>query len=433
MRNGFKATLVSGAALLTAFGVATAVAVPANADPANPNPTKESQELALVGVGSDTIQDLFTGLSRVVTDGTAGTPVIASYDATGSAQIKTRVLGQEFDRPNGSGPGRDALKSAVAGSTVKDNGANVVLHGSDVQFARSSSFNNGSALSDSGRYAQIPIAVDAVTYATNGGTNGTKIPSGIPEGGSPAASDGTTAAPAALTLANIFGGKGYLSGTVGGTTYKFYSGTGASSDQTNWPKLDVFVPQSGSGTRNFWYQALNLGTNTALPNGVLDQFNGKVNEEHDGTALDGDPLAIEPFSIAQWNAQSTVAALNGKYGTNVTDRRHNAVLNSVADSTGAVVSPTTSGKLNTAFPISRPVFVIVEYAALKINPYLKAAFVSNANFALNKSIYDAVATSGRTNTITDFGFAKIPAAGFTTPVYPGVTFKQGDADDYRFN
>ena len=37
------------------------------------------------------------------------------------------------------------------------------------------------------------------------------------------------------------------------------------------------------------------------------------------------------------------------------------------------------------------------------------------------------------NLLTDFGFAKIPAAGFSTPVYGSVVFKQGDATDYRFN
>jgi hypothetical protein len=427
MRIRMKAALVSTVSLIAAVGMSCAVAIPANADPTSPNPTSESGEVALVGVGSDTIQDLFTGLTQSVTD-KSGNQVFASYDATGSAQIKTRVLGQQFDRPNGSGPGLNALKSAAVGSTVPDNGANVVLHGSDVQFSRSSSYNS-TTLASGGRYAQIPIAVDAVTYATSGSVT-TKVPSGIAQGGTPSTATGTTAAPDPLTLSNIFGGKGYLSGVVNGTTYQFYSGAGASSDQANWPKLDVFVPQSGSGTRNFWYTALTLGSNTALPAGVLDTYNGgTTNEEHDGSAIQSDAYGIEPFSIAQWTAQSHTGTINSSYGTNITDRRHGVLLNSVGS-----VAPTVSGALNTAFPISRPVFVDVEFAQLKINPLLQAVFVSNSNFAASGSIYDAVNPVNQTTpVITDFGFAKIPAAGFSTPVYGAVVFKQGDAADYRFN
>jgi len=427
MRTRTKTTLFGAVSLLAAAGITGAFAVPANADPTNPNPTSESQEVALVGVGSDTIQDLFTGLTQSVLD-SGSNQVFASYDATGSAIINTRVLGQPFTRPNGSGPGLTALKSAVAGSVVPDGTSSVVLHGSDVQFSRSSSYNN-TTLSSTGRYAQIPIAVDAVTYATSGTTT-SRVPSGIAEGGTPSSAAGTIAAPDALTLSNIFDGNGYLSGVIGGTTYQFFSGAGASSNQTSWPKLDVFVPQSGSGTRNFWYTALTLGTNTVLPAGVLDTYNGgTVNEEHDGSAIQSDALGIEPFSIAQWTAQSRASTINGIYGTSITDRRHGVLLNNVGS-----VAPTVSGGLNTAFPISRPVFVDVEFAQLKINPLLEAVFVNDSNFAASSTIYNAMNPLDQsTNVITDFGFAKIPAAGFSTPVYGSVVFKQGDAQDYRFN
>lgn len=453
MRKRTKASLLGGATVLTAFGLAAVMAIPANADPNVPNPTSETNEAALVGVGSDTIQDLFTGLTQVVVDHSSGATVFASYDATAPGttavtQIQPRVLGKQFDRPNGSGQGLTALRSAVQGTTWTDNGANVVLKGSDIQFARSSSFNT--PVVSNGTYAQIPIAVDAVTYATNGSTAsettpvvpggpttpGTVIPQGIPVGGTPTAAAGTTAAPDPLTLSNIFDGKGFLQGKIGDTTYQFFSGAGASSDQTNWPKLDVYVPQSGSGTRNFWYQALGLGDNTQLPPGVQDhKIDGSLNEEHDGSAIFGDPLAIAPFSIAQWNAQSNVTELNGDYGTSVIDRRHDVVLNAVSDSSGNLIQPKTSaGILNTAFPVSRPVFVITEFAQLKINPYLEGSFVSDSNFAVSSSIYDATnPVTGATSVINDFGFAQIPSAGFTTPVYPGVTFKQGDPDDYRIN
>ena len=432
MRTRTKATLFGAVSLIAAVGLSGAIALPANADPKVPNPTSESQEVALVGVGSDTIQDLFTGLTQAVADNGAN-QVFASYDATGSATITTRVLGQAFTRPNGSGPGLVALKSAVSGSVVPDGTASVVLHGSDVQFSRSSGYNS-STLSSTGRYAQIPIAVDAVTYATSGSVT-TKVPSGIAEGGTPSTAVGTIAAPDPLTLSNIFDGNGYVSGVVGGVTYQFFSGSGASSNQTAWPKLDVFVPQSGSGTRNFWYTALALGTNTVLPAGVLDTYipagttTPVINEEHNGSAIQSDAYGIEPFSIAQWSAQSNSANINGIYGTAITDRRHGVLLNNVGS-----VSPTVSGGLNTAFPISRPVFVDVEFAQLKVNPLLQAVFVNDSSFAASSTIYNATnPLDGTTNVITDFGFAKIPSAGFSTPVYGSVVFKQGDAQDYRFN
>ena len=423
MRTRMKTTLFGAVSLIAAVGISCTAGIAANADPKYPNPTSESQEVALVGVGSDTIQDLFSGLTQSVLD-TGGNQVFASYDATGSATITTRVLGQTFTRPNGSGAGLVALRSAVAGSTVPDGTANVVLHGSDVQFARSSSYNT--PLAAGGRYTQIPIAVDAVTYATSGSTT-SLVPSGIAEGGTPSAAAGTIAAPDPLTLSNIFNGDGYLSGVIGGTTYQFYSGTGASSNQAAWPKLDVFLPQEGSGTRKFWYTALTLGyAEATLPPGVLDTYipsgtsTPVTNEEHDGSAIQSDAYGIEPFSIAQWTAQSHAANINTVYGV---------LLNSVGS-----VAPTVGGVLNTAFPISRPVFVDLEYAQLKINPLLEAVFVSDSNFAASSTIYNATNPLDQsTNVITDFGFAKIPAAGFSTPVYGSVVFKQGDATDYRFN
>ena len=438
MRTRTKATLFGAVSLLAVAGISCAFAVPANADPTFPNPTTESQEVALVGVGSDTIQDLFTGLTQSVTDN-SGSQVFASYDATGTATITTRVLGQTFTRPNGSGPGLTALKSAVAGSTTPDGSTNVVLHGSDVQFARSSSYNN-TTLSSSGRYAQIPIAVDAVTYATSGSVT-TQVPSGITEGSAPAAAAGTIASPDALTLDNIFNGDGYLSGVIGGTTYQFYSGTGASSTPATWPKLDVFLPQEGSGTRKFWYTALDLGyAETVLPPGVLDTYipagtsTPVTNEEHDGSAIQSDPLGIEPFSIAQWSAQSHAASILNVYGFNEVDRRHGVLLNSVGSVAPTVGGAPGIGTLNTAFPISRPVFVDVEVAQLKINPLLEAVFVNDSNFAASSTIYNAMNPLDQTTSvITDFGFAKIPSGGFSTPVYGSVVFKQGDVQDYRFN
>ncbi|MCT2584280.1 substrate-binding domain-containing protein [Actinophytocola gossypii] len=58
------------------------------------------------------------------------------------------------------------------------------------------------------------------------------------------------------------------------------------------PKL----PQSGSGTRSFFLEQIGLENNEIGP--CVDQ---NV-QEHDASAVDGDPLAIAPFSTARWSS-----------------------------------------------------------------------------------------------------------------------------------
>jgi hypothetical protein len=447
MRIAKKATLLGAAAALTTAGLIAGLAAPASAEPRNPNPTSEANEVPLVGVGSDTIQDLLTGYSAVAKDFSTGSFAIASYDAVapGSSDptvptfIKPRVNGDVIQRPNGSGDGLKALRAAVdAKSTwntqVTSNGNTStvasVLQGSDIQFARSS---DASSITTGGKYAQIPIAIDAVTYATSASS---QIPSGIPLGTSVDAASNDPASPAPLTLKNIFSADGYLSGTINGTSYKFYVG-GASTVDSAYTRLHVYAPQTGSGTLKFWYKTINGSDGSSLPTGVSQTYVNANSatvgvEEHDGSALQNDPVAIAPFSIAQWLAQSKSASIGGAYGITVNDRRHGAVLNSIGS-----VAPTTGGSnavLNTSFPVTRPVFIRVEYSQLKINPYLKAAFVSNSNFALTTSIYDATNPLNPSKSlINDFGFAKIPSGGATFATTGTTVFKAGDADDYRFN
>ncbi len=79
-------------------------------------------------------------------------------------------------------------------------------------------------------------------------------------------------------------------------------------------------------------------------------------EEHDGTVFATDPMALGPFSIASWIAQSHAST------TFVRDRRHNAVLHSLAAS-GSPVSPfVTGGNMNASYPITREVYNVVKYA-----------------------------------------------------------------------
>ena len=101
------------------------VAAPAYADP--PSFT------TLVGVGSDTTENVVNGLGTVISS-------IGSYDATGSATIQTRTGGPFFNRPNGSGNGQKALTASINpnGTDKWPAGTGVSITG-QIDFARSSS------------------------------------------------------------------------------------------------------------------------------------------------------------------------------------------------------------------------------------------------------------------------------------------------------
>jgi ABC-type phosphate transport system substrate-binding protein len=144
-------------------------AMPAGADP-------KQLDNALVGVGSDTTQDVMNALAGEA-NGNLYTPIrssqasgyrqIVSFDATGSACVTPRAPGASFDRPNGSSNGRDALSqafkpaapgwdaSAVGCTAAPKNVAGLI------DFGRSSS----GVTSTSGELTYIPFARDALSYA----------------------------------------------------------------------------------------------------------------------------------------------------------------------------------------------------------------------------------------------------------------------------
>ncbi|MFI6894392.1 substrate-binding domain-containing protein [Streptomyces sp. NPDC050256] len=219
---------VVGAAAL-ALG---AMALPASADPAT------GDYRVLAGVGSDTTQDVVNGLGTAI-DSAA---LIASYNATGSATIKTRATGCEIARPNGSSAGINALRNAVDNNT------------GCLDFARSS---RGVANTSSNDLTWIPFGKDAVTFAVR--------------------SD--SALPQALTTAQLI------------SVYTCDTTT------LNGVALTPLLPQAGSGTRSFFLAQLGL---------TEDTFGDCVDDtvqEHNGEELDsaGD---IAPYSVAQYIAQS---------------------------------------------------------------------------------------------------------------------------------
>lgn len=257
----------------------------------------------LSGVGSDTTQGVMNGLANVVTIN--GVKVIGSYDAVGSATITTKdpatTPGCTIARPNGSGAGRTALSSSLQANN------------NCLDFSRSSSLNLSAATPG---LTYVPFAVDAVTYAITP----------------------TSSVPRKLGLADL---KAIYHCDPN------YVGSGPNYS------LTVYLPQAGSGTRSFWESTVGI-TDADVVAGVYpcikDTKNGAPVEEHDGRVLDDNSIA--PFSIAQYNAQSsqTIADLRGR-----------AILGTVDG-----IAPTT---LNSSFGVKRDVYNVIPTSKIGTAPW----------------------------------------------------------------
>ncbi|MYZ38961.1 MULTISPECIES: hypothetical protein [unclassified Streptomyces] len=237
---------------------------PASADPPPP-PAPYRQ---LVGVGSDTTQDVGNGLGNAITS-----PTIASYNATGTTPIKTRAVNCSIARPNGSSAGIDALRadlSAPAGSTTKG----------CIDFARSS--RGPSDTTTSTRLTFVPFAKDAVTVAVRSDS---------------LLNDGVGFTTAQLT--DIYN-------CVPAALTKTYSTPSGPVTIT----LKPLLPQSGSGTRTFFLEKIGVTTPGSCVNGTV--------QEHDGTVLT-DPGHLAPYSIAQYIAQ-TGGVVTDRHGVTVLTR-----------------------------------------------------------------------------------------------------------------
>ncbi|MFE7777770.1 hypothetical protein ACFU5O_28500 [Streptomyces sp. NPDC057445] len=295
MNKRKTAVAVAGIAGLITGTVSVSQAV---AEPSGPPPYRQ-----LSGVGSDTTQDVMNGLANAITIN--GTKVIGSYDATGSAQITTKdpaaTPGCTINRPNGSGAGRTALLNSLQAN----NGC--------LDFARSSSLNLGAA---NPGLTYVPFAVDAVSYAITP----------------------TSTVPRKLSL-NDLKSIYHCDPNYVGTAPNF--------------SLNVYLPQAGSGTRSFWESTMGI-TDADVVAGVYpcikDAKGGAPVQEHDGRVLDD--KSIVPFSIAQYNSQSTQT---------IADLRGRAILGTIDG-----LAPTT---LNSKFGVKRDVYNVIPTSKIATAPY----------------------------------------------------------------
>ncbi|MFF4725857.1 Ig-like domain repeat protein [Streptomyces mirabilis] len=337
------------------------------ASPASADPTPAGTFRQLVGVGSDTTQDVLNALAGDTVNGKsyattavkAGDAGLASYDAiepgTGSttSTIQTRTGGPSFLRPNGSGKGRLALSMSLTGDKFPDS-SGVAIKG-QVDFARSSSgpSTSGNALT------YIPFARDAVGVAVRGSALDT------------------------LTVDQL---------------HDIYAGTlTAVGGQTVHPR----IPQSGSGTRKFFLAAIGLTDATLSPNIPTVQ----ENQANDALTEDG---ALVPFSVGSWIAQyNNVAPQHSD--TAVAAGGHLASVQLPGD-TGATSPVTTvNGKLT-------PVGGYYENATFGRDVYnvVPSRAIDPTGIFFDKALYDIFVTSGTheaalasdaaENVIASFGF-----------------------------
>ncbi|MDG4795282.1 hypothetical protein [Micromonospora sp. WMMD1082] len=358
-----------GAAVFAAVVAAGMVATPAAADPI-PN----TDYRVLAGTGSDTTQDVMNGLGNVITSG--GNRVVASWDARGTANIKTKSSNCEFPRPNGSGNGRRSLL-ASEGEDIGQGGpgfwSNVNVVGC-VDFARSSSYGGGTTPSATGAYTYIPFGVDAVALARN--TLG-DLPSNV-------------------SFAQAQRVYRCLDQSIGGVG------------------VEPVMLQAGSGTWEFWSQRvgiteqeISLGDYPCLaadtdgnPATPATPLIPRV-QEHDGTVLNGFPNRVAPFSAAQYIAQTNAARILSLTGVTVADRRGEAALTGMRPTGGTVQQPITGGVLNINFPLRRDVYNVVPTAKLT-TPVIASTF-TGANAAVCTATVDDAGVQRNVAQLFGFG------------------------------
>ena len=275
-------------------------------------------------VGSDTLQDSTNALTngtgasgsfvRVLSNGAS----LGNFDAFGGAAIQTKPNGPFFGRPAGSGAGVTALRASITGNPYTAGGTNTtpakVITG-QVDIARSSS-GPGSNANAAGQLLYVPYARDAVAYAYKGGT----------------------AAWANLTpaqLKQIFDG---TLTTIDGVAIK--------------PRL----PQTGSGTRNFFLPAIGYASGTTVAPGVSDV--GNATPENDASVLAGGDII--PFSVASWVAQAN--GVTGVNSTTTTGVHLGSPIAGNAPYTGTAPSLVPNATYYASTSFGRDTYLVVENA-----------------------------------------------------------------------
>jgi ABC-type phosphate transport system substrate-binding protein len=193
----------------------------------------------IVGVGSDTTQELLNSLAvGYNAEHARPADALASWNAFGAGLPPTISPKQDapaISRPNGSSAGINAL--------INDGDAH------NIDFARSSRWVGSNPAEANYRFLQF--ARDGLSYATATTTN----------------------VPSTRTTAQL------------NDIYR-------RSTPNCVPLVKPYVPQTGSGTRQFFLTSIGL-TEATLGNCAV------ASQEHDPTVVLNDPNAIAPYSVAR--------------------------------------------------------------------------------------------------------------------------------------
>jgi ABC-type phosphate transport system substrate-binding protein len=329
-------TLAAGIAATAAVAMVATAAVPALADPpAGIHPAS----YAIVGVGSNTDENLFNALTgsynATIKTPSAAHPHVYSYNATvpGSTSTATVYITPKTGcsaktvRPNGSGAGLKALDANAKDGKTGDY---------CIDFARSSSSRSTTAPAPGkGGVSYVALATDAVTYATRD-TGATKA---VP----------ATYAPKNLSLAQL---KAIF--LCQDTNWKQVGGP-------NQP-IKAYLPQTSSGTYSFWIKKLGITAQGGCVNVALEENQGLSKQFNS-------PNAIFIYSVADWIAQKYHSPLAGKKPTAAqnkfgTDQVGFLGLNKIDG-----ISPITTARIptiNTAFKktsFTRTIYDVVRWTA----------------------------------------------------------------------
>lgn len=345
---------------IVAFGAAVGVALAGAgmASAANADPISDGYSI----VGSDTLQDAVSALANgtnitgpsVKVSGNGKS--LASWDAFtlgvagGVGSIQTKAFGPVFDRPNGSGAGRNALIASVGGASGTAFTFNNVNVKDQVDFARSSSVGGtaGNLLT------YVPFGQDAIGYA-------------FKVGNASGSANATAATDAIKDLS-----KDQLSSIYSATSSSSASAVLAGTGFT----LKPLGLQSSSGTWTTFLGKIGLSTTTL--GSAVDTRSNSI-PENDGRVLTpaSNEIQIIPLSVANYIGQSNGASrINTFSGVSV------GAIAGVAAFTGTAPNLAPSTSYYNSADWGRTVYIVVPTA--KITPD-NAAFDSGVAALVNTS------------------------------------------------
>jgi ABC-type phosphate transport system substrate-binding protein len=373
MRKWIK--LVTGA---TAIASVTALAIaPAMADPINSHGRSVTPKASdIVTVGSQTDQYLFDQLSVDYNRAFPKRAQFYSWDALNAKgvdnNIVTKAGAAPIVRPNGSGAGVSALiLNAKIGKYYA------------IDVARSSSPRSSTSPPKAkGGVVFVALAKDAVTYATNTGSN----------------------APDNLTTADLT--------AIYNCTATKWNQVGGTSDAT----IDAQLPPTTSGTRKFFLAQIGVTAPGSCVNSAPGESattpppTGNVPEENEGTSkfLQGKNV-IFPYSVGAWIEQVYHSSGKNKNEFGVDDHGKLQLrdLNRTAPTTGRGAKTVINSRFTPDF--IRTLYDVVRWASTPDNipAYLEPIFASAHARTSGWICSSKVAQQA----ILDYGFLTTPFCG----------------------